>query len=337
MAIGDFYTISGSNGSTLVDVDGVYSYFKTVGGNSIYSITIGGVVYYICPRSNRVCVSSSYQYPGILGFMVYVSDASYVDGEPGDSCVWADGLMFPVAGICGTFLSPSPSPSPSISPSPFSPSISLSPSISPSPSPNLIQIVDMEFRPGGFGIVFSNDDCATAFYQMTNGVLSLDGLRPWQQSALSAFNRNIDASVTSYDPRFNWASPPLFCVRDDFTPQLGGYLDLASFTITTSASTGDYSIDLQLTRQNNSQSASGDYSTILGGRNNTANGLLTAIASGDAVIASGQFSHAEGSLTSAIGSRSHAEGFTTIASGDKSHAQGNSTLLLELFLAQRVV
>ena len=42
-------------------------------------------------------------------------------------------------------------------------------------------------------------------------------------------------------------------------------------------------------------------------------------------IASGNYSHAEGSNTTASGNYSHAEGFNTIASGSSSHAEGNNT------------
>ena len=42
-------------------------------------------------------------------------------------------------------------------------------------------------------------------------------------------------------------------------------------------------------------------------------------------VASGNYSHAEGSSTSASGSSSHAEGSSTIASGNYSHAEGNGT------------
>ena len=42
--------------------------------------------------------------------------------------------------------------------------------------------------------------------------------------------------------------------------------------------------------------------------------------------ASGNFSHAEGYMTTASGNRSHAEGSDTTASGSKSHAEGQSTI-----------
>ena len=42
-------------------------------------------------------------------------------------------------------------------------------------------------------------------------------------------------------------------------------------------------------------------------------------------IASGDFSHAEGLITTASGSSSHAEGYDTTASGGESHAEGSST------------
>ena len=53
--------------------------------------------------------------------------------------------------------------------------------------------------------------------------------------------------------------------------------------------------------------------------------IFNAYEGGTANVASGDYSHAEGSGTNATGSRSHAEGYNTTASGGCSHAEGSNT------------
>ncbi len=69
--------------------------------------------------------------------------------------------------------------------------------------------------------------------------------------------------------------------------------------------------------------ASGDYSHAEG-TITTASGD-SSHAEGNRTTASGEGSHAEGRGTKASGKASHAEGYYTIASGPKSHAEGNTT------------
>jgi len=75
--------------------------------------------------------------------------------------------------------------------------------------------------------------------------------------------------------------------------------------------------------ENNNIVASGDYSHAEGG-GTKANGNYSH-AEGAGTIASGNFSHAEGGGTKANGNYSHAEGTGTIASGNFSHAEGVGT------------
>jgi len=69
--------------------------------------------------------------------------------------------------------------------------------------------------------------------------------------------------------------------------------------------------------------AEGDYSIVLGGGLNTASGVYS-IAEGNDTVASGDVSHSEGYNTVASGSVSHAEGGGTVASGNRSHAEGKT-------------
>ena len=68
--------------------------------------------------------------------------------------------------------------------------------------------------------------------------------------------------------------------------------------------------------------ATTDYDISISGSLN----LTGSMTNGDGTpVASGQYSHAEGSLTIASGDHSHAEGYNTIASGSYSHAEGYGT------------
>jgi hypothetical protein len=55
-------------------------------------------------------------------------------------------------------------------------------------------------------------------------------------------------------------------------------------------------------------------------------GVTGSLSNGLGIIASGNYSHAEGNSTIASGSFSHAEGYETIASGSYSHAEGSRTI-----------
>jgi hypothetical protein len=69
---------------------------------------------------------------------------------------------------------------------------------------------------------------------------------------------------------------------------------------------------------------------LISQNNTTVNGLLTITGSLiqglEGNIATGEDSHAEGSITKAIGNYSHAEGDNTQAKGDYSHAEGQETI-----------
>lgn len=101
---------------------------------------------------------------------------------------------------------------------------------------------------------------------------------------------------------------------------------------------GDGSVDLQLTRTSATQVASGGFSTIVGGVNNTANGTFsTAIgnsneASGNSSIAMGNNSTASGYSSTAIGDNNVADdynslalGYHTVSTGQYSTTMGNMT------------
>ena len=69
--------------------------------------------------------------------------------------------------------------------------------------------------------------------------------------------------------------------------------------------------------------ASGDFSHAEGWSSKALG--VCSHAEGSSTTASGDFSHAEGEQTKASGSRSHAEGSNTTASGNSSHAEGTLT------------
>ena len=84
---------------------------------------------------------------------------------------------------------------------------------------------------------------------------------------------------------------------------------------------GANAVDLQRIRGTAGQVASGTYSFIAGGKDNTASGNESH-AEGLGTTASGLTSHAEGMETTASGSTSHAEGYITTAYGSAAHAEG---------------
>ena len=207
-----------------------------------------------------------------------------------------------------------------------------------------MQIVDIEFQPGGLGLTFDDGSSTNANLTVISGVLYLTGLSAAHKAALTAFNAAIDVSVKNYDPRFGGGSGVgIFNVVEDLTPQLGGDLDLHGFRIYDATAPqnarGVKAMDLQLLRSAATQVASGDYSFIAGGRYNTASGAASyaegstttasgaaSHAEGDSTVASGITSHAEGYATNAIGIYSHAEGSAATASGGNSHAEGMNTV-----------
>ena len=95
-------------------------------------------------------------------------------------------------------------------------------------------------------------------------------------------------------------------------------------TITGGNKRGANAVDLQTTRTLATQVASGNYSAIIGGLNNTASGFGS-FAQGTSTTASGGYSHAEGQLGIASATGAHVEGYATQASASYSHAEGQST------------
>jgi uncharacterized protein (TIGR02145 family) len=87
---------------------------------------------------------------------------------------------------------------------------------------------------------------------------------------------------------------------------------------------GANSIDLQTIRVDAAQVASGDYSTIIGGRNNTASGNYSTVI-GIGSTANGLVSTAIGNSALSSGNTSTSIGLNTIASGNASTALGSQT------------
>jgi hypothetical protein len=90
------------------------------------------------------------------------------------------------------------------------------------------------------------------------------------------------------------------------------------------AATFTYDYNLSSLQQGEGNIATGEFSHAQG--TTTEASGTAAHAEGSNTIASGSFSHAEGSTTQAIGIGSHAEGSETIALGDYSHTEGNFTI-----------
>jgi hypothetical protein len=153
-------------------------------------------------------------------------------------------------------------------------------------------------------------------------------------TALTAAEGNRSSLLATTE--FVWDGGPLKAIPPDGIN--AGSL-LAQYNNTVAAATlGFGAVDLQSEREISSETATGNYSFIAGGRLNTASGRYTFVtgisntASGEAscvhgtsCTASGVYSYAEGFSTTASGLSSHAEGRLTAASGDYSHAQGEST------------
>lgn len=189
-------------------------------------------------------------------------------------------------------------------------------------------VIDIEFQPGGLGLVFDDGTSANGKLEVIGGVLRMVGLTAAQLAQLQAFNTTIDSSVAAYDPRFgSGTGTGIYNVVEDLTPQLGRHLDLNGRRIYEDAGDprGLNAFDFQLTRAVAAQVAAGAYSFIAGGRNNIITGD-GAYAEGDANTASGRYSYAEGSNNEASGRASHAEGYNNQASGSQSHAEGENNI-----------
>ena len=211
-------------------------------------------------------------------------------------------------------------------------------------------IVEIEFQPGGLGLVFGNGTSANGQLEVIAGSLYFTGLTAAQRSELQTFNSNIDASIRNYDPRFGGGQGVgINAVEDDDQsphPKLGGFLDLNGHSIydgvwdntplpgmPTDAPPiiGAQAFDFQTPYKVQGRAPFGRGDNIASGANafavgrgNIASGIASS-AQGDETEASGDFSHAEGVNTLASGVASHAEGNITTASGRASHAEGDTS------------
>jgi hypothetical protein len=105
--------------------------------------------------------------------------------------------------------------------------------------------------------------------------------------------------------------------------RVGNLVTTASFNSYTASQSTSSLVD----RLNTIESVSGSYATTGSNQfngNQTITGSLIHGLEGN--IATGEHSHAEGSVTKAIGNYSHAEGDFTQAKGDYSHAEGQETI-----------
>lgn len=191
-----------------------------------------------------------------------------------------------------------------------------------------MNVVEIEFQPGGLGLVFDDGISANGKLEIISGVLEMTGLSAAQRVALLAFNSNIDVSVPSHDARFGSGTGiGIFNVVEDLAPQLGRHLDLNGYNIYDDSgdARGLDAFDFQLLRNNNSEVASGKYSFIAAGRYNTASGDGS-YAEGDANVASGRYSYVEGSYNVSSGRAAHSEGYNNTASGGVAHAEGENNI-----------
>lgn len=95
-------------------------------------------------------------------------------------------------------------------------------------------------------------------------------------------------------------------------------------TSTGGAQRGIYSVDLQLIKAAVTQIASGTYSAIVGGINNTASGSLSCVIAGSTCYATGDRSICAGNSSIASGNESLAFGLSCVASSTNSIAIGNN-------------
>lgn len=183
-------------------------------------------------------------------------------------------------------------------------------------------VANIEYRPGGIGVIFTNGVSATAEYVLIDGQLTLTGLTNDQIADIQAFNNNMDNSI-DLDPRFGVDSyDNILELVQDTSPQLGGTLNLGGHSIYngTISGRGNRVVELQLTRNDDSQIATGEYSFIAGCFN-TANGYAS-FAVNENNIAYGDYSSAFGlqSLTYLTGQQSLSGGcFLTI--GDSQYTR----------------
>jgi len=208
-----------------------------------------------------------------------------------------------------------------------------------------MDVVAIEFQPGGLGLVFDDGTSANGTLEVIGGTLYFTGLTAAQRAALQTFNSKITASVRNYDPRFGGGSGVGInnIVEDNQSPhpKLGGFLDLNGFRIYNGSDVrvpGVRAFDFQAADSGAARVASGQNAFAIG-RYNTASGIASHVegsnntASGDYSHAEGNYAraqgdcaHAEGISVQASGRAAHAEGDTSIASGDYSHAEGARTL-----------
>jgi len=166
-----------------------------------------------------------------------------------------------------------------------------------------LEVSNLEYRAGGFVVVFNDNTIAIAEYKVVGGALVLSGLTAPQMVALRNFNvQNINFDILIVDARYGslgGSGEFLKEVVEDPSPQLGGFLDLNRFTIhdDNGDDRGQSAFDFQLVRTDPSQVASGAFS-FAGGIGNTASGLGSS-AFGGYNIASGDYSFVIGTYSEA--------------------------------------
>jgi len=188
-----------------------------------------------------------------------------------------------------------------------------------------MNVIDVEFLPGGIGLVFDDSTSADGKFEIIGGNLELVGFTPAQLVALQAFDNNIDSSVIAYDPRFgSGVGTGIYSVVEDTTPQIGRQLDLNGFSVYGGPDVGDKAFDFQLTRTLTTQIVSTTYG-FASGRNNMVSGTGGYV-EGDGNIVSGAFAYAEGASNQSIRGYAHSEGHNNIASGIASHVEGENNI-----------
>lgn len=104
-----------------------------------------------------------------------------------------------------------------------------------------------------------------------------------------------------------------------------GAVDLQVFSVGKNSATQIASGSFSSIGGGMNNTANGQGSRVGGGQNNTASGQFSTVPGGGSNTASGDFSHAEGDTTTASQTGSHSEGYQTQSTGLATHAEGRST------------
>ena len=159
-----------------------------------------------------------------------------------------------------------------------------------------------------------DQDNANLFWDDSNNRLGIGTDSPSEDLSIDG-NIGLDGELRREDAA---ADAPLIAV-----PKGTGAFQLSS----SGDARGSYAIDLQIIRSSSTEVASGDYSFIAGGKENTTSGSGSH-AEGYSTTATALASHVEGigtSTGSTFATGSHAEGFYSTTYGAASHAEGYMT------------